>query len=291
MTEKEKLKKQKEEEKNRKKFRETNIYGDTMHRIIAGDAKKMNKIKKEEVDLIITSPPYFNAKDYIQYESLIDYLKDMRKAFKECLRVLKPGRRFCLNISDLPTKGESGVKWITLGTQLLNEAEKAGFELADRIFWFKTPLKGFNYGSLPYPPSPLIADSIEYVYVLRKPGKPDYKYLDRQKREASKLSREEYMEYTKQVWSIRRVRTKDNVDGHIAPFPEEIPLRCIRLYSFVGDTILDPFGGSGTTTKVAADFKRNSVLYEIKPEYIKIIKDRMKIEGQNLYTNPEFIYE
>ena len=289
-TEKEKELKLAQEKENIKKYRETKIFGDTKHRIIKGDSRNMSKVKDESVSLVVTSPPYYNAKDYVQWESLEKYREDMKKVFAEVFRVLEPGRRFCLNISDIPVKGDSGVKWLTLGPLLLTVCEEIGFELADRIFWFKTPLKGFNYGSLPYPPSPLICDSTEYIYVLRKPGKADYKKIERERKDASKLIREEYGEFTKQIWTLRRVRLNDNIDGHIAPFPEDIPLRCIKLYSFVGETVLDPFGGSGTTNKVAADLKRNSIMYEIKNDYIKIAKKRFTAET-NLFTNPKFIYE
>ena len=233
--------------------------------------------------MIVTSPPYYNAKEYSQWDNIDAYLQDMLKIFKECYRVLKPGRRFCLNISDLPVKGDSGVRWLPLGSYILNICEKCGFELSDRIFWFKTPIKGFQYGSLPFPPSPLICDSMEYIYILRKPGKSDYKYVSQDNKEASRLAREEYAEYTKQIWTLRRVRLKDNVDGHIAPFPYDIPLRCIKMYSFVGDLILDPFGGSGTTSLAAKNTKRNSVTYEIDSKYAHMIKDRLLGED-NLFS-------
>lgn len=277
LTPEQREKKAKEEEFLIKKFWNHPSVVETNHNIVIGNSKKMNDLEEGSAHLIVTSPPYFNAKEYSQWDTLESYVKEMKEVFSECFRVLKPGRKFCLNISDLPEKGDSGVRWLPLGPMLLNAAIECGFEIADRIFWFKTPLKGFQYGSLPYPPSPLICDSIEYLYVLRKPGKNDYSHLTKIQKQASRLKREEYAEYTKQIWTIRRVRLKDNYDGHIAPFPDEIPLRCIKLYSFVGETILDPFGGSGTTTKIAMENKRNSVLYEIKKEYLKHIKDKLNI--------------
>ena len=90
------------------------------------------------------------------------------------------------------------------------------------------------------------------------------------------------MEYTKQIWSIRRVREKENKDGHIAPFPEELPTRCIKLYSFVNDIVLDPFGGRGTTMKTAIDNKRNSIIYEIKKDYLPMIKDMIDLKQKKL---------
>lgn len=221
-------------------------------------------------------------KNILNGESLPEYVEDMKKTFKECFRILQSGRKFCLNISDIPEKASSGVRWIPLGSEMIRICQEIGFEIVDRIFWFKTPLKGFQYGSLPYPPSPLINDSVEYIFVLRKPGKSDYSYLNKDMKEASRLTRDEYGEFTKQIWSIRRVREKDNVDGHTAPFPDELPDRCIRLYSFVGDVILDPFGGSGTTMKTAINNKRNSIIYEIKKEYLPMIKEKIGMNQKRI---------
>ena len=265
----------------------------TNHKIVIGDSRNMKSVTDNSVHLIITSPPYFNAKEYSQYDSLNKYLEDVGKTFKECYRVLQPGRKFCLNISDLPEKGESGVRWVPLGSELLDVCRKIGFELVDRIFWFKTPLKGFQYGSLPLPPSPLICDSVEYIYILRKPGKSDYSRIPKEWKEASRLRREEYVEFTKQIWSMRRVTLKENINGHIAPYPDELPHRCIKLYSFVGETVLDPFGGRGTTTKMAMHNKRNSILYEIKEEYLEFIKENIGFNQKRLLVDSkaEIIYE
>lgn len=284
LSEEERLKKQEEEKEwiaeNWNKIQ----YKQRVHKIYNGDSKKLSFIDDNSVDLIVTSPPYYNAKEYSQWETMDDYLKDMHNVFKECFKKLKSGRKLCLNISDIPVKGDSGVKWLPLGSYILKECEKIGYELADRIIWFKTPMMGFQYGSLPFPPSPLICDSMEYIYVLRKPGKSDYKYVDIDDKNASKLPREEYAEFTKQIWSMRRVRIKDNIDGHTAPFPYELPYRCIKLYSFVGDTVLDPFGGSGTTAIASMDLKRNSITSEINTVYYELIKENIK-NKKDLFNN------
>ena len=270
-----------EEEKQRTK-KYLNMFTKTHHSIIIGDSRNMKNVKDNSIHLVITSPPYFNAKKYSQWNSLDAYIVDMKKTFSECFRVLQPGRKFCLNISDIPEKATSGVRWIPLGVELIKICQQIGFEIVDRVFWFKSPLKGFQYGSLPYPPSPLINDSIEYVFILRKPGKSDYSYIPKEQKEASRLTRDEYGEYTKQIWSIRRVREKENIDGHIAPFPEELPLRCIKLYSFVGDLVLDPFGGRGTTMKAAMENKRNSIIYEIKKEYLSLIDEFLNLNQRRM---------
>ena len=251
----------------------------TTHLLITKDNKNIPEIADESVHLAVTSPPYFNAREYSTWETVDAYIEDMTKSFLEVFRVLKAGRKFCLNISDLPEKGASGVRWIPLGPHLLLAALKVGFELVDRVLWYKTPIKGFQYGSLPYPPSPLICYIMEYIYILRKPsnGKISYDHVNTLQKEASRLKREIYAEFTKQIWTIRRVRLKGNEEGHIAPFPYEIPERCIRLYSFVGETVLDPFAGSGTTAQAAIKNRRNSVMIEKETAYLKIMKK--KLEG------------
>jgi len=254
----------------------------TQHLVIIGDSTHMSQVADESVHFVVTSPPYFDARDYGSAEqighgdSLENYLGAIGRIFAECFRVLRCGRKFCLNISDLPVKGPNGVTWLPLGPMLLQQALDAGFELADRVIWDKTPKKGFHYGSLPYPPSPLICDSMEYIYILRKPGKPGYQYLLPENKEKSKMPPREYQEFTKQIWTLRRVRLKDNLEGHIAPFPVDLPYRCIRLYSFAGDTVLDPFAGSGTTGEAAIWAERNSIMYEINPEYLRLIKQKLE---------------
>jgi len=267
----------------------------TRHLVVIGDSSRMDLVAPDSVHLVVTSPPYFDARDYAVSNqighggSLDGYLCGMEQVLRECFRVLRPGRKLCLNISDLPLRGDNGVEWLPLGPLLLRLCLDVGFRLADRIIWDKTPKKGFHYGSLPYPPSPLICDSMEYVYVLRRPGRPDYSYVRGAAKERSKLAPREYQEYTKQIWSLRRVRLRDNIEGHIAPFPTELPLRCIRLYSFVGDVVLDPFAGSGTTGQAALMTERNSVMYEINPDYLGFI--RGKVEGAaGLYTSATIQY-
>jgi DNA modification methylase len=249
----------------------------TKHTIYTQDNKRVPQIESNSAHLAVTSPPYFNAREYSTWETVNDYLDDIKESFEEVFRVLKPGRKFCLNISDLPEKGESGVRWIPLGPHLLMVALAVGFELVDRVIWFKTPMKGFQYGSLPYPPSPLICDSMEYIYILRKPskGKVSYEHVSPLQKEASRLQREIYAEYTKQIWTIRRVRLQGNEAGHIAPFPYDIPERCIRLYSFVGETVLDPFAGSGTTAQAAIKNRRNSIMIEQNASYVEIMRKKL----------------
>ena len=244
----------------------------TRHRVIVGDSRSMGQVATESVHLIVTSPPRCGAGGGPQWNGTDDYMDDMRAVLSECYRVLRSGRKLCLNVSDIREEGDSGARWRPLGPEILLASCDVGFEIVDRIFWLKTPPGEFEYGSLPFPPSPVINDSVEYIYILRKPGRGDYSYVHGKLKRASRLRREEYVEFTRQIWSMRRVQLQDDTGGHIAPFPDELPARCIRLYSFVGDTVLDPFGGRGTTTRAAIEGKRNSILYEKNREHLEHIR-------------------
>ena len=256
-----------EEEKMAREFEDLRL--GTRHRIIIGDSRSMRQVETESVHLIVTSPPppppppCPGAKSRPRRTGADSYLDDMRAVLSECYRVLCRGRKLCLSVSDIREEGDSGARWRPLGPELvLLASNDVGFEIVDRIFWSRIPPEKFQYGSLPFPPSPVISDSVEYVYVLRKPGRGDYSYVPGALRRASRLRREEYVEFTRQIWSMRRAQLEDGMDRRIAPFPDDLPARCIRLYSFVGDTVLDPFGGRGTTTRAAIEGKRSSILYE-----------------------------
>ena len=149
----ERILKEKNEKEQFAKYWNDPEHDKTTHKVYFSDNRNMKQLQNNSVQLIVTSPPYYNAKEYSQWDSLEEYSEDLRSTFSECFRVLQPGRKFCLNISDIPVKGENGVKWLPLGTIALQVALDVGFELADRIIWFKTPIKGFQYGSLPYPAS------------------------------------------------------------------------------------------------------------------------------------------
>lgn len=259
---------------------------ETIHTIFNNDSRKMEDTPSDSVHLIITSPPYGNVKEYSTDKKDIgnykddEYFKQIKPVYEECFRVLQPGRKFCLNVKNERRTGEYGVKWYRYADGTVKLCMEIGFEVADFLIWNKPNKEEIkdelDYGSLPYPGSPLICDSAEWIYILRKPGKPDYSHLAGLAKEASVLPKDEYTEFIKQVWKISedtRISSKGEiVFEHLASFPEELPLRLIKLYSYLTETVLDPFVGSGTTMFAAKKLGRNSIGYEINKEYVQLAK-------------------
>jgi len=260
-------------------------------KIIIGDSRWMPEIKDKEVDLIITSPPYWQIKDYgeegqIGYgQSLHEYLKDLYYVWQECYRVLREGGRFCLNIGDLFARAiiYGRYKVIPLHAELIAQCERIGFDFMGSIIWQKKTTMnttgGANVmGSFPYPPNGIIEIDYEYIHIFKKPGKN--KKVPKEVKEASKLTKEEWKEYFSGHWYFRGAKQIE----HEAMFPEELPRRLIKMFSFVGDTVLDPFLGSGTTIKTALELQRSAIGYEINKDFLKTIKEKLRIEEKSLFA-------
>jgi DNA modification methylase len=222
--------------------------------IIFSDSRSMQEIKSEFIDLIVTSPPYWHLKDYgrpgqIGYgQSLHDYLKSLYLVWRESFRVLRPGSRLCINVGDQFARAiiYGRYKVIPIHAEIISQAEKIGFDFMGSIIWQKKTTMnttgGANVmGSFPYPPNGLVELDYEYIHIFKKPGK--IKQVSREIKEASKLTKEEWKEYFAGHWAFKGAKQIN----HEAMFPDELPRRLIRMFSFVGDNILDPFLGSGTT--------------------------------------------
>lgn len=255
----------------------------TKHRIVHGSSTQLNEVGYATVDLVVTSPPYGDVKEYDRAnESNIGNYKDdeyrelMKAVYKECKRVLKPGRRMCINISDIPvmTKwGQAVGMYGQMTTDLIEEI--GGFVLNNIIIWTKGRCRAGSdaVGSLPYPGAPVLLNNWEYIYIFKKHGTPVYQ-KDKDLRQASIIVKEELRDWLYCTWAIRPERDR----RHIAPYPPEIPRRIIRLFTFIGDTVYDPFLGSGTTMKVARELGRNSVGYDIGYD---LTKDARKSLGNS----------
>ncbi len=251
-------------------------------KIIIGDSRQMKEVKDEEIDLIITSPPYWHIKDYgvpgqIGYgQSLHEYLRDLYYVWMECYRVLRKGGRLCINIGDQFARSiiYGKYKVIPIHAEIIIQCENIGFDFMGSIIWQKKTTMNTTggatvMGSFPYPPNGIVEIDYEFILIFKKPGKG--KKVTKEVKEASKLTKEEWKEYFSGHWYFRGERQIK----HEAMFPEELPRRLIKMFTFIGDTVLDPFLGSGTTMKVALELKRNAVGYEINRDFLEIIKEKI----------------
>jgi modification methylase len=256
----------------------------TIAKIYLGDSRMMTEVDDASIDLVVTSPPYWHIKDYgvpgqIGYgQSLHAYLKDLYCTWQECFRVLREGSRLCINIGDQFARASvyGRYKVIPLHAEFIAQCERLGFDFMGAIIWQKKTTMNTTggatiMGSYPFPPNGVVEIDYEFIHIFKKPG--DRQKVPREIKTASKLSKEEWKEYFAGHWHFGGVRQV----GHEAMFPEELPRRLIRMFTFMGDTVLDPFLGSGTTIKAAMDLARNAVGYEINPDFLDTI--RQKIGG------------
>jgi DNA modification methylase len=258
----------------------------TEARVYIADSRNMAEIASQSVALVVTSPPYWHIKDYgvpnqIGYgQTLHEYLYDLSRVWRECWRVLKPGRRLCINIGDQFARATlyGQYKVIPLHAEIIAQCEMIGFDYLGAIIWQKkTTMRPSGgavvMGSFPYPPNGIVELDYEYILLFRKPGRLEP--IDPEARKASALSRDEWKAYFSGHWQFAGERQV----LHEAMFPEELPRRLIRMFTVVGETVLDPFTGSGTTIKVALELGRNAIGYEIQPDYIPVIREKLGIDS------------
>ena len=255
----------------------------------------MAELSSESVQLVITSPPYWQLKDYgsskqIGFnDSYEDYINNLNLVWNESYRVLSPGCRLCINIGDQFARSVyyGRYKVIPIRTEIIKFCETAGFDYMGSIIWQKVTTVNTTggaviMGSFPYPRNGIIKLDYEFILVFKKIGespKPS-----KEIKEKSKMTTEEWNKYFYGHWNFNGVQQK----GHLAMFPEELPKRLIKMFSFVGDTVLDPFLGSGTTTLVARNLERNSVGYEINKKFLPLIRDKIGANQKDLFTNAKF---
>jgi DNA modification methylase len=266
-------------------------------KIIIGDSREMAEVADGSVDLAVTSPPYWHIKDYgtagqIGYgQSLHDYLRDLYRVWGECLRVLRPGGRLCINVGDQFARAAvyGRYKIIPLHAEIIGQGEELGFDFMGAIIWQKKTTMNTTggapiMGSYPFPPNGLVEIDYEFILILKKPGPA--KKVEKAVKEASKLTKEEWKEYFSGHWRFGGARQV----GHEAMFPEELPRRLIRMFTFAGDTVLDPFLGSGTTVKAALELGRNALGYEINDTFAEIIRKKVGAEGaQPLFNQIQLV--
>ena len=255
--------------------------------IIIGDSRNMNEIKDESVHLIITSPPYWQLKDYgngsqIGFnDTYEEYINNLNLVWNECYRVLHEGCRLCVNIGDQFARSVyyGRYKVIPIREEIIRFCETIGFDYMGAIIWQKVTTCNTTggatvMGSFPYPRNGIIKLDYEFILIFKKLGNPPK--VSREIKEKSKLSAEEWNEYFYGHWNF----SGEKQDKHLAMFPEELPKRLIKMFSFVGDTVLDPFLGSGTTCLAAKNLGRNSIGYEINEDFLPVIKERLNTKSR-----------
>jgi site-specific DNA-methyltransferase (adenine-specific) len=257
----------------------------------------MAELPDNSVHLVITSPPYWQLKDYGSdnqigfHDSYENYINNLNLVWKECYRTLHNGCRLCVNIGDQFARAVyyGRYKVIPIREEIIKFCENTGFDYMGAIIWQKVTTSnttggGVQMGSYPYPRNGILKLDYEFILVFKKLGeapKPT-----QENKELSKMTAEEWNTFFAGHWNFAGARQ----DNHIAMFPEELPKRLIKMFAFVGDTVLDPFAGSGTTNLAAKNIGRNSVGYEINSEFIPIIKQKLEAKQRDIHeTSFDFL--
>lgn len=254
----------------------------TQHIIINGDSRNMSELQDKSVHLIITSPPYWQLKDYgndnqIGFnDSYEQYINNLNLVWKECFRVLHDGCRLCINIGDQFARSVyyGRYKVIPIHSEIIRFCETIGFDFMGQIIWQKTTTMnttggGAVMGSFPYPRNGIVKLDFEYILLFKKQGNAPKPTAEQ--KALSAMTNEEWNTYFNGHWYFNGAKQ----DKHLAMFPEELPKRLIKMFSFPQEIVLDPFMGSGTTAAVAKALGRNSIGYEINGDFIPLIKNRI----------------
>jgi DNA modification methylase len=262
----------------------------THHKIIIGDSRWMKEVPDETVHVIVTSPPYWQLKDYgngnqIGFnDTYEEYINNLNLVWSECRRVLHKGCRLCVNIGDQFARSVyyGRYKIIPIRTEIIKFCESFGFDYMGAIIWQKvttchTTGGATVMGSYPYPRNGIIKLDYEFILIFKKYG--DAPKVSKEIKEKSRLTEEEWSQYFTGHWNF----SGEKQDKHLAMFPEELPRRMIKMFSFVGDTVLDPFLGSGTTSLAARNLDRNSIGYEINEDYLPTIGEKLGISQKDIF--------
>lgn len=261
----------------------------TKHTLITGDSRNLSLIPDKSVHLIITSPPYWQLKDYGNdnqigfHDSYEGYINNLNMVWSECNRILHDGCRLCINIGDQFARSVyyGRYKVIPIRTEIIRFCETLGMDYMGAIIWQKqttmnTTGGGAVMGSFPYPRNGILKIDYEFILIFKKQGKAPVPSLEQKK--LSEMTKEEWNTYFASHWTFGGAKQ----DGHIAVFPEELPHRLIKMFSFAGETVFDPFMGSGTTALAARNLQRNSIGYEINPDFVDYYKQ--KVDNARLFN-------
>src|SRR3989344_1859327 len=264
----------------------------TNHKIIFGDSSKVLKIFPNNIfQLMVTSPPYWNVRDYGHEkqiglkDTLQEYLNRLNGVWKEVIRTLMPDGKVALNIGNIYYSEPDETRRTTANLSYLLWKQLDDFKelrFMGTIYWRKTTSRSgaVLFGSYPYPSNFMISSAVEPIHVFRKIGKRE---VSQDIKEKSKVTLEEFRQFRDAIWDINGVN-----DKHAAAYPIELPTRFIKMFTFVEDLVLDPFVGSGSTTKAALDLGRNSVGIDINSDFIKIIQEKVGMKQSKLNKEIKF---
>jgi len=263
------------------KYVENIIPKEHLNKIFCKSSESMEELPDNSVHLMVTSPPYNVGKEYDQNLSFTEYREFLKRVWKEVYRVLVPGGRVCINIANLGRK-----PYIPLHAFIIKDMLDIGFLMRGEIIWNKgsSASPSTAWGSWLSAKNPTLRDVHEYILVFSK----DIFKRENPKKRESTISKEEFLDFTKSVWTFPAVSARKI--GHPAPFPEELPYRCIQLYTFKEEVVLDPFIGSGQTAISAIKTGRYYIGYEINEEYVKLAEKRIKNFLHNFKSPKLFDY-
>jgi len=277
----------------------TESLSNTRHLLIQADSRDLSFLDDGSVHLTVTSPPYWNLKRYNEGDEQLGHIADyeefldsLTRVWREVLRVLVPGGRLVCVVGDvcLSRKANGRHLVMPLHADIQVICRKLGFDNLNPIIWHKISNAVFEANTSskflgkPYEPNAIVKNDIEYILMQRKPGA--YRSPTERQREESRIPKDKFNEWFRQIWTIPGESTKD----HPAPYPLELAERLVRMFSFVGDTVLDPFTGTGTTMMAAMKFGRNSVGVEIDREYIHYARSRLQSAEKDLFSDCEVVY-
>jgi len=272
----------------------------TTHKLINGDARDLSFIPDESVHLVITSPPYWNLKRYNENPSQMGHIQDyetflgeLRRVWLHVFRVLVPGGRLVCVVGDVCVARRRFGRHLVfpLHADICVICRQLGFDNLNPIIWHKIAnasyevANGSKFLGKPYEPNAIIKNDIEFILMQRKPG--GYRKPTDEQRRESMIDKKDFNRWFQQMWNIPGASLKN----HPAPFPLELASRLVRMFSFVGDTVLDPFSGTGTTMVAALNNQRNSIGVEIDPEYCRMAAAYLKAESSSLFSDDQLVFE
>jgi DNA modification methylase len=271
----------------------------TSHRLFLRDARSLGDLEPESVHLVLTSPPYWTLKEYRHWDGQLGHVPDyetflveLDRVWQHCFNALLPGGRLICVVGDVclsRRKNDGRHTVVPLHASIQEHCRRIGFDNLAPIIWHKIANAayevengGAGFLGKPYEPNAVIKNDIEFILMQRKPG--GYRKPSLAERVLSVISSDDYQRWFQQIWTgLTGASTRD----HPAPYPTELAERLIRMFSFVGDTVLDPFMGTGTTSIAAARCGRNSIGCEIDPHYFAMAERRIRDETPSLFSAVE----